>query len=113
MIENCQNCGGTHYGSNRCPFLPEELERNKVLAEDGFLAKTPRTRRTVKYGRNWSRSGDGLRHSPNRKVPEIDVEDLDLPPTTHELIDEMGEDGYESAVTDALRGAQERKDEHT
>ena len=39
MIVNCPNCGGTHYGSYVCPFLPEESEKNKKAAEEGFWRK--------------------------------------------------------------------------
>jgi hypothetical protein len=39
MIENCQHCGGTHYGSNKCPFLPDEMEANKRAADEGFWRK--------------------------------------------------------------------------
>lgn len=35
----CKNCGGTHFGSVVCPFLPEEIEKNKALADEGFWRK--------------------------------------------------------------------------
>jgi len=27
VIKNCPNCGGEHWGSLRCPFLPGELHK--------------------------------------------------------------------------------------
>jgi hypothetical protein len=39
MINNCPNCGGTHYGSYKCPLIPEEIEANKRKAEEGFWRK--------------------------------------------------------------------------
>ncbi len=27
VIKNCPNCGGEHWGSTQCPFLPEELAK--------------------------------------------------------------------------------------
>jgi hypothetical protein len=39
MTLNCVNCGGTHIGSIRCPFLPEEMAVNKKAAEKGSWRK--------------------------------------------------------------------------
>lgn len=38
-IMNCSNCGGDHWGSSRCPFLPEEMAANKKAAVEGFWRK--------------------------------------------------------------------------
>jgi hypothetical protein len=46
VIENCPNCGGTHYGSYACPFLPEEIEKNKRAAEEGLWRKHREDRKT-------------------------------------------------------------------
>lgn len=32
-IDNCDNCGGTHYGSTVCPYEPGEAARLEALRE--------------------------------------------------------------------------------
>jgi hypothetical protein len=34
MIVNCENCGGTHYGSIRCPYTPEQGAAFKGMAKE-------------------------------------------------------------------------------
>lgn len=45
---NCENCGGSHFGSNKCPLLPEEIERNKKAAQEGFWFKRRERLKTEK-----------------------------------------------------------------
>lgn len=47
-IKPCPDCGGTHFGSIKCPLLPEEIERNKKAAEEGFWRKRRERLKTEK-----------------------------------------------------------------
>jgi hypothetical protein len=57
-IQNCPNCGGTHFGSNKCPFIsePSEPAASSAMTREELIQKllaNPRFKMAPKSGKGF------------------------------------------------------------